>query len=44
MTDFKFPHIQESIENFLYDEEGNIPRSKVLTIGYDDHSWNFIIG
>lgn len=33
MADFKFPHIQEAITNFLYDEEGNIPRNKVLTIG-----------
>ncbi|WP_320932325.1 His-Xaa-Ser repeat protein HxsA3, partial [Hungatella effluvii] len=33
MADFKFPHIQDSITNFLYDEEGNIPRNKVLTIG-----------
>ena len=33
MSDFLFPHINESIENFLFDEEGNIPRSKILVIG-----------
>lgn len=33
MDDFEFPHIQKSIDDFLYDEEGNIPMTKVLTIG-----------
>lgn len=33
MDRLDFPHIQESIENFLYDEEGNIPRNKVVTLG-----------
>ena len=28
-----FPHIKHSVEDFLFDEEGNIPRSKILTIG-----------
>lgn len=28
-----FPHIQKSVDAFLYDEEGNIPVNKVLTIG-----------
>lgn len=28
-----FPHIKKSIENFVSDQEGNIPRNKVLTIG-----------
>ena len=28
-----FPHVKQSVENFLFDEEGNIPRSKILTIG-----------
>lgn len=33
MSDIIFPHIQKSIDDFLYDEEGNIPINKVLTIG-----------
>lgn len=33
MAEIKFPHIEKSIEDFLYSEEGNIPISKVLTIG-----------
>mgnify|MGYP007092389825 CR=1 FL=1 len=33
MSDSIFPHINESIENFLFDEEGNIPRSKIIAIG-----------
>lgn len=33
MDKLDFPHIQESIENFLYDEEGNIPRNKVVMLG-----------
>lgn len=28
-----FPHVKDSIDRFMYDEEGNIPRSKILTIG-----------
>lgn len=28
-----FPHIQKSVDAFLYDEEGNIPVNQVLTIG-----------
>lgn len=33
MNDSIFPHINEGIENFLFDEEGNIPRSKIIAIG-----------
>lgn len=33
MSDSIFPHINEGIENFLFDEEGNIPRSKIIAIG-----------
>ena len=33
MDNFKFPHIHKSIDDFLSDEEGNIPMNKVLTIG-----------
>lgn len=33
MSDSIFPHISEGIENFLFDEEGNIPRSKIIAIG-----------
>ena len=33
MAESIFPHIKKSIEDFMYDEEGNIPRSKVLSIG-----------
>lgn len=28
-----FPHVKRAISDFLNDEEGNIPRNKVLTIG-----------
>lgn len=28
-----FPHVKRVISDFLNDEEGNIPRSKVLTVG-----------
>lgn len=28
-----FPHIKKSVETFLHDQEGNIPRNKVLTVG-----------
>ena len=33
MEEFKFPHITESIDQFLNDEEGSIPRNKILMIG-----------
>ena len=33
MSDSIFPHIKKSIEDFVSDQEGNIPRNKVLTIG-----------
>ena len=33
MNELKLPHIKESISNFLYDEEGNISRSKILAVG-----------
>lgn len=33
MSKFEFPHVQKSVDDFLSDEEGNIPMSKVLTIG-----------
>ena len=28
-----FPHVHQSIKDFMFEEEANIPRSKVLTIG-----------
>ena len=28
-----FPHVKRSVEDFLFDEEGNIARSRVLVIG-----------
>lgn len=28
-----FPKIQRGISNFLFDQEGNIPRNKILTVG-----------
>lgn len=28
-----FPEISKSISDFLYDEEGNIPRGKILAVG-----------
>ena len=28
-----FPHVKHSLEDFMFDEEGNIPRSKILAIG-----------
>ena len=28
-----FPHVKHSVEDFLFDEEGNIPRSKILAVG-----------
>lgn len=31
--DFMFPHVKKKIDDFLYDEEGNIPINKVMTIG-----------
>lgn len=33
MTDSVFPHLTKSISDFVYDEEGNIPRNRVLTVG-----------
>lgn len=33
MADKKFPNIKKSIENYLSDEEGNITRNKILTVG-----------
>lgn len=33
MSKFEFPHVQKTVDDFLSDEEGNIPMSKVLTIG-----------
>lgn len=33
MSKFEFPHVQKSVDDFLSDEEGNIPMGKVLTIG-----------
>ena len=31
--DNDYPHIERSLSNFLFDEEGNIPRNKILLIG-----------
>lgn len=28
-----FPHIQHAIKDFMFEEEANVPRNKVLTIG-----------
>lgn len=28
-----FPHIRKAVEDFMYDQEGNIPRNKILTVG-----------
>lgn len=33
MDDKKFPKIKKSIEDFIYEEEGNIPRNKVVALG-----------
>ena len=33
MDDILFPHVKKKIDDFLYDEEGNIPINKVMTIG-----------
>ena len=33
MSDSIFPHIKKAVEDFMYDQEGNIPRNKILTIG-----------
>ena len=33
MADSIFPHIKKAVEDFMYDQEGNIPRNKVLTVG-----------
>ena len=28
-----FPQVKRGIQDFLYEEEGNIPRNKMLTLG-----------
>lgn len=33
MADSFFPKVKKSITDFLYEEEGNIPRNKLLTLG-----------
>lgn len=33
MKNIEFPHLKKSVDDFLYDEEGNIPVNKILTIG-----------
>jgi len=33
MLSEKFPKIKKKLSDFLYEEEGNIPRSTMLTIG-----------
>ncbi|MBR5502122.1 MAG: His-Xaa-Ser repeat protein HxsA3 [Oscillospiraceae bacterium] len=33
MEEKLFPRIQKSVETFLNDEEGNVPRNKLLTVG-----------
>ncbi len=33
MAKVQFPEAKKRIEDFLYEEEGNIPRSKMLTLG-----------
>ena len=33
LASFEFPHIKKSVDDFLYDEEGNIPINSVMTIG-----------
>lgn len=33
MGELRFPTIQKRISDFLYEEEGTIPRSKIITIG-----------
>ena len=33
MNDELFPQVKKGIDAFLQDEEGNIPRSKILTVG-----------
>lgn len=33
MADSLFPHIKKAVEDFLIDQEGNIPRGKVLSVG-----------
>ena len=34
MADSFFPKVKKSITDFLYEEEGNIPRNKLLTLGF----------
>ena len=33
MADSIFPHIHKAVSDFMYDQEGNIPRNKILTVG-----------
>ena len=33
MSDPRFPQIKKQLTDFLYDEEGSIPRSKIVTVG-----------
>ncbi len=33
MAERVFPNVKRAIEDFLFDEEGNIPRSKIISIG-----------
>ena len=33
MDDFLFPTIKKSLDTFLNDEEGNIPRHRLLALG-----------
>lgn len=33
LASFEFPHVKKSVDDFLYDEEGNIPINSVMTIG-----------
>ena len=38
-----FPHIQHAIKDFMFEEEANIPRNKVLTIGAMMLVLNFLL-
>lgn len=33
MSNSAFPHIQKAVTDFMYDQEGNIPRNKIMSIG-----------
>ena len=33
MSNSSFPHIQKAVTDFMYDQEGNIPRNKIMSIG-----------